>query len=229
MQWFNLKAMFLLFFLSSSALSGALYDFQTKDCRSILDKHSVFEEFLKNPAFDGSVVIPKNLEFDINFPHSLRKAHVQSQSILQQSRDLKKLIKKIKQLSFHDQQAKEREVAAFLVTYLDGSQRAITFSSSKVNVIDGEDINKAIKLSKILENTKSVRNVINIHSHPDPKNLLKRTGLNEAGILYSELDIQFYESLKAQLNMFAKRNVPFSAMLIPNCENCDDLLFVINY
>ncbi len=130
----------------------------------------LFESFAKNPNFDGSVPIPIGLSFKITVPSTPGSWQVTSHSIEALGK-YRGLIRKLKAFSNADAPAKEREVGALMVEYLDGTTRVIQFTSNHVGLVAGADFQKALDRSGALSNTASIKSVTHLHTHPDMENL----------------------------------------------------------
>ncbi len=185
---------------------------------------TIYSDFYLTGKTDGSVIIPPEVRFKINFPSFPKKSAVWSHRISAENAPLANLIKRMRELSFSDFPDNEREVGAVVVNYNNGTSRKVIFTSNRITDIDNEFESKMQK-SDLLSDPKSIRSVLHLHTHPLPQNFQRRTGTTGAGVMFSEQDIHLYESLKLHLKNFAGRMIPFTGIVIPTCHFCGDLFF----
>lgn len=196
----------------------------TNKCISSLIPTNTYEEFLKNPKWDGSVPFPVNSVLTANYsvessaytvPFMVVNISDLPKKKRNLARDLKRRSKPLTPL--------EAEWAALTFEYDDGTDEGVKLSTKRVCEVAEDTWDKMFKSTNVLNRGKKITIFTHIHTHPHPKNPLASTPY----IGPSAEDYAAYIYRRRWLRMTNNKDVVFQAIVIPNCENCDDIVFVV--
>lgn len=110
------------------------------------------------------------------------------------------------------------EHGELIVTYKDGTQRRARFTSGHFAGISAEAQNKAVEAAGLFDHAQDIVSVVDIHTHP---NRGRRTE-----VFFSEDDLVSYQSLKSQIEDITGRKIEYRAVLLPNCNDCHDVVLL---
>lgn len=199
----------------------------TELCKANLSSTVSLEEFLKNPKMDGSVPFPIGywLEFNMQVEGDKEAFHLAFQigRISELPLKYRRLAKDLKART-KAMTVREMEWAAIIVEYEDGVSQGIKLTSRMFGEVTTEDFEKAFAESKIANNGKKITRFTHIHTHSNPKNIRKH--LIEY-IPPSDVDLIEYKRLRQQL-LEINPNVIFDAYVLPSCEFCEELVFIVD-
>jgi hypothetical protein len=185
---------------------------------------------LGNSISVGDKAFPLNRDIDIRFTDAEEKGYFPEvmgktfkmtfQRISTQSKRLRQFMLKLK-IKARPEPTTQIEVGAIIVYYRDGSSKAIYFTSNELHTISGESATAAANKSGIFESHEEIVGVVDIHTHPD-------LGL-DTNIFFSDGDISKYLSLKNQLVTAIGGEIRYTAMVLPNCSECNDVVGVMEF
>lgn len=110
------------------------------------------------------------------------------------------------------------EHGELIITYKDGSQRRARFTSGDFAGISAEAQNKAVEAAGLFDHAQEIVSVVDIHTHP---NRGRRTE-----VFFSEDDLVSYQNLKSQIEDITGRKIEYRAVLLPNCNDCHDVVLL---
>lgn len=107
----------------------------------------------------------------------------------------------------------EREMGELIGLYSDGTSRAVRFTSNQYGEISPEAVDKALKGSGLI--TEDLVGIIDIHTHPNRN--------RASDIEFSPEDIEGYRYFKAGIQRALGRRIDYSAVMLPNCTDCENV------
>lgn len=114
----------------------------------------------------------------------------------------------------------EREVGELVVRPFVGQTRSARYSSNNLKEISEEAQAKAIEEKSLFRDTLAITHITDIHTHP---NLGAQTN-----IFFSDADMKAYLTLKKQIEAEIDRGIHYRAILLPNCDDCDDVVLIMD-
>lgn len=199
----------------------------TEQCKGKLVPQTTLEEFLKNPVWDGSRPFPAPAYFEMYINYELEPSTqtipFKIERISNVRRPIRYLLRDLKKRS-QSMTPRESEWAAIVIDYEDGSSEGIKLSSKNLIEVGEETWLKMFEKTQILKRGKKIVRFTHIHTHPDPRNPYT-LGMKFIGP--SQPDYEAYKYRKRWLRITNNPDVLFEAYVVPNCENCDDLVFVV--
>jgi len=133
---------------------------------------------------------------------------------------LRRRLKEIKKIS-RPNSKDEREVGELVVKPFVGKSESARYTSENATEISAEAQMKAVTEKDLFRNILAFTHITDIHTHP---NLGKDTN-----IFFSSGDIKSYVSLKQQIESVVDRPVHFRAIVLPNCDDCDDVVLIMDF
>lgn len=166
------------------------------------EKRKVGEEFhLKYPAY------PDRL-----FPARFER-------ISDQDYELRKRLKEIKTAS-RPNSKQEREVGELVVRSMVGKPKSARYTSDSLKEISQEAQEAAAEANGLFSNPFAITKITDIHTHPNLG--------PETQITFSANDMEGYITLKEQIEAQKDTSIDYRAILIPNCNDCEDIILVMD-
>lgn len=176
--------------------------------------------------FDGNNSAPFDRRYEVVIGNQTERYHLRfsTANIKEFHPRLQQTISLLK-LDQGELTPKEQEMGSIFVQYTDGHMAHVNFTSKKIDTIDGHDFGYAIESSRILSQRTPLR-IINIHTHPNPKNPLLEGTLKYIGP--SLADYEQWIFVKERFAQMGIENFEYLSVVVPSCDACQDLAFVID-
>ncbi len=159
-------------------------------------------------------------EFHLQYPdYPGRLFPVRFERISAQDSALRNRLKELKQAS-RPGSKDEREVGELVVRPFVGPTRSVRYTSNSLKEISEEAQSKAVDEAKLFRDTVAITHITDIHTHP---NLGEQTN-----IFFSDADMKAYHALKEQIESEIGRQIHYRAILLPNCNDCTDVVLIMD-